>query len=362
MKNNILVNTSTAAGTGLTVAYRRSSGTAGTLANYNSASNNNLFYAGTPGVANLIYADGTSTAQTIAAYKGGVFTAGTISPRDSASISENPPFLSTTGSSAQFLHINPAIPTQIESGGMPVAGITDDFDGDMRNVSTPDIGADEGMFTLLDLVPPSITYTPLANTSSTSNRVFTATITDPSGVAGGSLVPRTYFRKNGGAYVWVPCTGSSPTYTCTIDNSNVGGVTATDLIEYFVVAQDTVGNVGANPNAGFSATSVEVVTSPPTNPNQYTIVAAISGSFNVGAGETYTSLTNTGGIFEFINNSEVTGNITINITSDLSASSGTLVAETGTVRAKSIRIAIYDYYQTKRCAATRKWSGGFNCA
>ena len=61
------------------------------------------------------------------------------------------------------------------------------------------------------------------------------------------------------------------------------------------------------------------------------IVAQISGTFNVGAGQTYTSLTNTGGIFEFINNSEVVGNITINITSDLSAASGTLVAETGTV-------------------------------
>ena len=113
------------------------------MANYASTSNNNDFYAGTPSAANLIYADGTSTAQTIAAYKGGAFTAGTIAPRDSASISENPPFLSTTGSSANFLHINTATPTQLESGASPISGITDDFDGDIRNVTTPDIGADE---------------------------------------------------------------------------------------------------------------------------------------------------------------------------------------------------------------------------
>ena len=49
LRDNVIVNTSTPAGTGLTVAYRRSSGAASNLANYGSASNNNDFYAGTPG-------------------------------------------------------------------------------------------------------------------------------------------------------------------------------------------------------------------------------------------------------------------------------------------------------------------------
>src|SRR5207249_4056901 len=62
-------------------------------------------------------------------------------------VTENPPFLSTTGSSASFLHIDPAIGTQIESGASTVAGVADDYDGDARNPSTPDIGADEGAFT-----------------------------------------------------------------------------------------------------------------------------------------------------------------------------------------------------------------------
>src|SRR6185436_12188605 len=112
---------------------------------------NNDFYAGTPSATNLIYADGTSTAQTITAYKGGVFTAGTIAPRDSASFTENPTFLSTTCGTANFLHIDPSVATQIESAGIPVAGITDDFDGQTRNASTPDVGADEFSGIPLDL-------------------------------------------------------------------------------------------------------------------------------------------------------------------------------------------------------------------
>ncbi|MBK9792580.1 MAG: hypothetical protein IPP60_05630 [Sphingobacteriales bacterium] len=92
LRNNIIVNNSTPSGTGLTIAYRRSAGAASNLANYASSSDNNLFYSGTPGATRLIYYDGTSNAQTLAAYKSGVFTAGTIAPRDANSITENPPF------------------------------------------------------------------------------------------------------------------------------------------------------------------------------------------------------------------------------------------------------------------------------
>jgi hypothetical protein len=318
LRNNVIVNTSIFNGAGLTVAYRRSTGVAGALANYANTSNNNLFYAGAPGPSNLIYADGTSTAQTISAYRSGVFTAGTIFPRDTGSVSENPPFLSTTGSSANFLHINPAAPTQIESGGAPIAGITDDFDGDARNVSTPDIGADEFIGIILDLTPPVITYTPFANTSTTTNRTLNATITDLSGIAGGANAPRIYYRKNAAAYVSNQCgapTGSL--YPCVIDYTLVGGVVSADVIDYFVVAQDIPGNVGANPSAGFTAVSVNSVTTPPTTPNTYTIVPAFPAAVNVGTAQAFTSLTGVGGVFAAINASSFTQNVTVTVTSDL---------------------------------------------
>ncbi len=309
LRNNIFVNNSTAAGTGFAVAHRRSSAT---LTTYAAASNNNDFFATT------IYTDGVTPQVSIAAYKA------LVASRDSASFAENPTFVSTTGSSSNFLHINLLTPTQLESGGTTVSGITDDFDGDTRNVTTPDIGADEFIGTPLDLTGPSITYTALVNTSSIIDRGLTVTITDPSGIAGGTLAPRIYYRKNAGTYFSSQCMGSSPTYTCTIVVADVGGVVTTDIIGYFVVAQDTPGNLSANPSGGFVGTNVNTVTTPPTTPNQYTIINGITGSQNVGTGETYTSLTNTGGIFEAINAAEVTGNVTINLTSDLTAELGTI--------------------------------------
>jgi CSLREA domain-containing protein len=319
LRNNIIVNLSTAAGTGLTVAYRRSAGAATNLANYASTSNNNDFYAGTPGASNLIYSDGTSSAQTIAAYKSGVFTAGTIAPRDSASFTESPTFLSTNGASNNFLKINTTVATQIESGGAAVSGITDDFAGQTRNATTPDVGAYEFSGIASDLTAPSISYTALAGTISTADRTLTATITDATGIpTTGSLVPRIYYKKNSGSYFSQPCALSSGTATngqwsCQIVVSAVGGVTTGDVISYYIVAQDTAStpNIGANPSAGFAATDVNTVSSPPTTPNTYTILPTISGTKTVGTGGTYATLT---AAIADLNSKELNGAVTLTLT------------------------------------------------
>lgn len=317
--NNIFTNLSTPNGTGLTVTYRRSSAT---LTTYASTSNNNDFYAGTPSASRLIFYDGTNSDQTIEAFKV------RVSSRDSASFSENPTFLSTIGSNTDFLHIDPTVATQIESGGIAIAGITDDFDGQTRNVATPDIGADEFTGIAIDLNGPVITYTNLLNTSSTGDRVLNISVVDVSGVpTSGVGLPVIYYRKNGGAYASAQCIFvSGNNYSCSIAAVAVGGVTTGDVIGYYVAAQDTANNVSVSPSAGASGLTANppAASTPPTAPNQYTIVAAVNGSLNVGTGETYTSLTNAGGIFEFINNNEVTGNITINITSDLTGETGTV--------------------------------------
>ena len=277
MRDNIIVNTSTAAGAGgYTAAFRRTSGTAGTApANYATASNNNLFYAGTPSATNLIYVEGTSTAlnaqQTLVAYKAFMVN------RDQLSVTENPPFASTTGTAANFLHINPAVATQVESGGTPVSGITTDFDNDTRSTTAPDLGADEGTFTLSDLSGPAITLVPLGNTSSTTDRTITVTITDPSGVST-TTAPRIFYRKGtSGAFISaLAASVSGNDYTFTLNSATLGGLAPGDVVQYYVAAQDALGNVSSSPAGGTFTTA-------PATPNSYQILSALSGTYYVTA-------------------------------------------------------------------------------
>lgn len=50
--------------------------------------------------------------------------------------------------------------------------------------------------------------------------------------------------------------------------------------------------------------------------------AQLSGTYNVGAGQTYTSLTRSGGFFEAVNSLGLSGNVIVNITSDISNENG----------------------------------------
>ena len=142
LRNNILINLSTPNGGQFSSAYRR---TSNSISTYSATSNNNIYYAGTPGINNLIYYDGTNSLQTLVSYQ--TF----VTPRDLVSKTESTPFLSVVGASANFLHVNPAAPSLAESGAVNLTGITDDYDADIRQgnpgyVGTgtaPDIGADE---------------------------------------------------------------------------------------------------------------------------------------------------------------------------------------------------------------------------
>ena len=236
-----------------------------------ATSNNNDFYAGAPGASRLIFFDTANSDQTIGAYKT------RVASRDSASFTENPTFLSTSGASANFLHIDTAVATQLESGAVNIAGITDDYDMNIRQGNpgyigtgtAPDVGADEFNGIYLDLSPPAIAYSPFTNTASTANRSLTATISDATAVDGGVNLPRIYFKKSTDAsYVSTQClmiggTAQNGTYNCTIDNTLVGGgsVAVGDTVQYFVVAQDNVGNLGSNPS-GATGANVNSIPSP----------------------------------------------------------------------------------------------------
>lgn len=142
LRNNIFINDCHPTGTGIATAYRRSTST---LSTYSSTSNNNVFYAGAPASNHVVFHDGSSAYITLPAYQS------LVSPRDNASVFENTPFISTSGTSSNFLHVNPALSSSTESGASTVTAITDDVDGQVRQGNpgylgtgtAPDIGADE---------------------------------------------------------------------------------------------------------------------------------------------------------------------------------------------------------------------------
>ncbi len=296
LRNNIVVNISTANGTGLTVAYRRS-GTP--LNNFATSSNNNIYYSGTPSASNLIFNDGTNSDQTLAAYKVRVGVT-----REAASFTELPPFQSTTGAAANFLHLNPAISTQAESGAVNISTYTDDFDADIRqgnpgytgSGTAPDIGADE-----VELNTPVITYTPIPTPTCIYSGISITgvTITDASGIPlSGANRPRIYYRKNAGSWFSQPGTNTggtatNSTWSFTIVETDMGGVTGGDVVFYYIIAQDVDGtpNVGSNPLVGLVATGVNSVTTAPTLPNSYTLLYNLNGLYTVGIGGNFTTLT-----------------------------------------------------------------------
>ncbi len=297
VKNNIFVNERTNIGT--------ATGTYWAISSNNITSNfvpsNNIYYvSGTNTVLGTTDNLASGNKTTLTAWKGAV--------AGDASINGNPQYNSATD-----LHINPSVPTPLESGGI-VGLVTTDFDGETRS-STPDIGADEGTFTGLDLASPVISYTSFLNTTSLESRTLSnVIITDNVGVSSGTNAPRIYFKKTTET-TWISLATSDVgnPYSFTIDYALLSSpVTVNDTIQYFVVAQDDNGNFAGNPSA--AGTGVNTITTYPTTPNMYKVSQAIFGTFDIGSGQTYTTLK---AFFDAVNGSVVTGNLVANIVSDI---------------------------------------------
>lgn len=167
LRNNIFVNKSTPGSSGITASFRKG-GNAGSFTNISATTNNNIFYAGDPGVTNLIYYDTGNPIQTITEYKT------LIATKDQQSETEDVPFVS--GTNPIDLHIEPFTYTCVESRGTFIADVTDDIDGDIRYGQPgysgsglwPDIGADEGEF---DCTPPLLPPSAFTATATTTNQI-----------------------------------------------------------------------------------------------------------------------------------------------------------------------------------------------
>ena len=241
LRNNIFANNSTPTGTGRSVAYTRGSSA---ISNYSVASNNNLFYAGVPSPNNLIFFDGTNAIQSLAAYKA------LMSTRDGLSVTENPTFVSLVGPSSNYLNIDALVPTQIESGGVVVSGITADYAGSTRNASTPDIGAWEGNYTSV----PSCSGQP-ANTSVVSSQAAVC----PS--VGFNLASTTSYSNSGITYQWSSSTTSSVSGFAPIANATLAALSFTDLP---VTTWYQLDVTCANSGSVFSSVPAVVLAGPPS--------------------------------------------------------------------------------------------------
>lgn len=315
--NNIIINNITPGATGLAVALKWGSPS---YLNFASTSNNNNYFAGTPGPAHLIFYDGTNMDQTLEDYKSRFW------PKEGQSVTELTPFVNIT-SSPYDLHVNPAIPTQCESSAIPInqVDVSFDYDNNSRfpnsgypvNPSYPptasDIGADEFGGIPNNIVGPTIAYTPFMNTASFNARTLTATITDVHGVpVTGIGLPRIAWKVNQGG-TWTYTTGVSignNQFTFTFGS----GVTLGDTVHYYVVAQDNFPTpaVGTYPFIGASGYSTNPPASnPPNIPSKYKIVQGICGTISVGTGHTYTTLSDA---LSYLSDKEITCPVTLLLT------------------------------------------------
>jgi hypothetical protein len=224
-------------------------------------------------------------------------------------------------------------PTPAERAGryLDEVDLDTDFEGDLRANYTPnDIGADAGNYTPTDIFPPSIIYTPITNTASTINRTLIANIIDSSsGInISGVLQPRIWYRRSFPTVTpWVSSIGvltsggqKNGTWTFTIDYSLIGTPASFGhRYQYYVVAQDsaTVPNISINPLAGASHTNVNNQVTAPSVPSTYAIVINLPTTMSVGSGQSYTTLTGNGGLFEAINAGALAGNTTATIVSNI---------------------------------------------
>ena len=164
---------------------------------------------------------------------------------------------------------------------------------------------------VFDAIPPVITYTPLTSTCSLGSRTLIATITDADGIPAPPSIgaPKLYWQVNSGPNQVANATSlGSNQYSFTFGL----GATAGSLVSYYIVAQDNVGNVIAQPSAGAGGytTNPPAAATDPTTPDFYVVQSTLgAGTYTVGAGGAQNYLTITDAVNAY-NNSCLSGAVT----------------------------------------------------
>ena len=342
LKNNILVNTSTPVAVtapAYTVAYQRGQTS---YSNYTTTSNNNCFYAGAPGPNNLVYYDGTNADQSLALFKA------LVTPRESASVSELPPFVDTAGHN---FHIQTGINTFVESGGQrittPVA-ITNDFDGDVRwgetgyagTGSAPDIGADEGNFNSVTAMGYQASVTEQVGGTTFSGTTNQQVIRIKVSVSGGSApMTITQFTVNAAGTTAITDINAAPSKIWFTGNSSYYGPgiqfgTAVPTIANYTISGSQVLSPGDNyfwlvydviqtaqtahvidgQCVNFTIAGNSVVPSVTDPVGSTMILGPMSGTYLVGAGNVYPNFVTITDAINNLNHRGTGGPVTFSLT------------------------------------------------
>ena len=305
LADNILINDMTPS-TGAVYAYYRTGATS--FGNYNANSNNNLFYAGTPGTKNLICYNNGTTYQTLALYKAAVTT------KDNNSISQDEAsnFISTVGSNANYLNLNPGSSNGCYGAGLTEATtVTTDYAGVIRapssntgytgSASAPTIGAYE-------IIPAT-------------NAAGVTTIVTPSSLCAGTQTVQVTLTNTGSA------TLTSATITWTVNGVAQTNAVLTGLtIAPGASATENLGSYTFTTGAFVVAATVTLANGVT---NGYPAAASGTGTFNFGLSGTYTigasgyNFTNLTAAINAYNAAPICGNVTFLLESNYSSSSET---------------------------------------
>jgi hypothetical protein len=219
----------------------------------------------------------------------------------------------------------PSSVSPVIGAGTPIAGVTTDYNGAVRSVSTPSIGAYENGG---DFAGPVFVLGQVLNTSATTNRTLNgiAQINDISNVDTMDNKPRIYFKKisDNNAYTgntstdngwkWTEATNTVNPFSFVIDISiiNGGTIAVGDTIQYFIAAQDVSANGNVGISSGILATEADSVDLLPSafpvsgNITTYRIVPALNGTYAVGSGGNFLNLSE---VSNALRNSELDGNV-----------------------------------------------------
>lgn len=287
IQNNIFQNVRSNSGTGLSYAL------------YANVGNPHIFKLNN----NIYYNSGSNTLpfRSNSTFYTSLFSWQNASKSDYDSGLYNPNFINPTGDSLTInLHLQS--PTPANNFGVELSEVPFDFDGEARSESMPDVGADEGTFTKVDVSPPLINYAKLPPACNTNNRILNVSIKDSTGLPiTGILRPRIYYKKGStGTYfdragTLTTGTAQNGQWSFTINNTDMGGVSDGDNIYYFIVAEDNSPqqNIVSLPRGAFG-TATDTLSNTPSQSDLYNYTVrtstALAGNYNVGTGQTYTSI------------------------------------------------------------------------